>query len=67
MTRLNYAKLHNQRRTDHVPKPLRQAGFLAKYHTRCALCHLAIEPGDTIRMWSKPKVAHNDCVINQPP
>ena len=44
---------------------LAQQGFIAKYSGTCTLCKEPILIGTTIRMWSRPKVAHIECVNNQ--
>jgi Zn ribbon nucleic-acid-binding protein len=37
-------------------------GFAAKYPGTCAVCGRQIKVGERIQMWSRPKVAHKECV-----
>ena len=48
--------------TTHEGASKRLNGFTAKYTSDCVLCDERIHPGDQIRFWSRPTVAHVDCV-----
>ena len=38
------------------------AGFVARWRGTCALCGHDFERGDRLVMWSRPKVAHRECL-----
>ena len=59
--------LKKENRTQQIRKRHSEAqqGFIAKYSGTCTLCKEPILIGATIRMWSRPKVAHIECVNNQ--